>query len=142
MAKTKTTNFFEAISKTKPASEKQVREAVRRLVAKMLKEQDEEEEGAEEETPEEAPTTPPTKAEPKAEPKPEPKAEPAPEEEAGLNDDFQAATDMFIRKLTQSTGTPVAEDLVDMLSQVIEHFTTSSEERLNLLKGIRNNTVH
>ena len=49
---------------------------------------------------------------------------------------------MFIRKLTQTTGTPGAEDLVDMLSQVIERFTTSSEERLNLLKGIRNNTVH
>ena len=140
MAKNKTTNFFEAISKTKSVSEKQVREAVRRLVTKMLKEQDEEEnaEEAPEEDPNATPTTPPAKAEPK----PEVKPEPAPEEEEGLNADFQTATDMFIRKLTQSTGTPAAEDLVDMLSQVIEHFTTSSEERLNLLKGIRNNTVH
>jgi hypothetical protein len=138
MANKRTTKFFEAISKTKPATEKQIREAVRRLVVKMLKEQEEEEETAEED-----PTAPDaTNTDPKAEPQAEPQAEPAPEEEEGLNADFQTATDMFIRKLTQSTGTPAADDLVDMLSQVIEHFTTSSEERLNLLKGIRNNTVH
>ena len=143
MAKNKTTKFFEAMSKTKPASEKQIREAVRRLVVKMLREQEEEEE---EETAEEDPTAAPTPMPPTPEtkPKPEPQAqpEPTPEEEEGLNADFQAATDMFIRKLTQSTGTPAAEDLVDMISQLIERFTTTSEERLNLLKGIRNNTVH
>lgn len=141
MANKRTTKFFEAISKTKPATEKQIREAVRRLVVKMLKEQEEEETAEEDPTATDATSTEP-KAEPQTEPKAEPQAEPAPEEEEGLNADFQTATDMFIRKLTQSTGTPGADDLVDMISQVIEHFTTSSEERLNLLKGIRNNTVH
>lgn len=125
MTKKKTTNFFEAISKTKPASEKQIREAVRRLVAKMLKEQDEEENA--EEAPEEDPNA-------------IAKPEPTPEEE-GLNSDYQSATDMFIRKIAQTTATPTTDDLIDMISQVVERFTTTSEERLNLLKGVRSNTI-
>lgn len=139
------------MKKAKLTKERALREAVRILVRKMIKEAEEAEDTAAEETPEDAATTPnptaptapePAKQEPsKEEPaKQEPPAE-EPEEE-GLNADFQAATDMFIRKLAQSTGTPSADDLIDMMSQMVERFTTSSEERLNLLKGIRNNTVH
>lgn len=139
------------MKKAKLTRERALREAVRILVRKMIKEAEETEDpAAEEEAPEDAATantatpTPPAQQEPpKEEPKEEPaQPEPAPEEEEGLNADFQAATDMFIRKLTQSTGTPSADDLVDMMSQMVERFTTTSEERLNLLKGIRDNTVH
>jgi hypothetical protein len=130
------------MKKARLTKEQALREAVRVLVRKMIKEAEEtEKDPAAEEAPEDATATPdaaakqePTKQEPE-------QPEPAPEEE-GLNSDFQTATDAFIRKLAQSTGTPSADDLVDMMSQMIERFTTTSEERLNLLKGIRNNTVH
>jgi len=120
-----------------------LREAIRRLAVKVLREEEEKAaEEAPEETPEEAPEETPT-----ATAKPKPKEEPGPEEapaeeEQGLGNDFQSAVDMFTRKIGLSQDTPSGDDLVDMLSQVVEKFTTTSEERLNLLKGIRNNTVH
>ena len=48
---------------------------------------------------------------------------------------------MFTRKIGSSQDTPSGDDLIDMLSQVAEKFTTTSEERLNLLKGVRNNVI-
>jgi len=126
MIKKKTTSFFEKMSKTKSISEKQLREAIRRMVRKTINE-------AEEEKPV-VPEVP--QAKPEA-----PKPEPAPEEEAGLSGDFQTATTAFIRKLA-SAGTPSKEDLVDIISQVLDHFTTTSEERLSLLKGVHSNIVH
>jgi len=125
------------MKKTKLTKERALREAVRILVRKMIKEA--EEDAVDAATPNTAATPEPPKEEPKQKPA---QPEPAPEEEEGLNPDFQAATDMFIRKLTQSTGTPSTDDLVDIISQIVERFTTTSEERLNLLKGIRNNTVN
>ncbi len=135
------------MKKAKLTRERALREAVRILVRKMIKEAEEAEtDPAAEEAPEDPTATPdaaakqePAKQEPAKQEPAQP--EPAPEEE-GLNPDFQAATDAFMRKLAQSTGTPSADDLIDMMSQMVERFTTSSEERLNLLKGIRNNTVH
>ena len=99
---------------------------------------------ATEETPEEAPTattTPAPTTTPEEAPEEEPTPEEVPEEEEGLGGDFQTAVDMFTRKISLSQDTPTGDDLVDMLSQVAEKFTTTSEERLNLLKGIRNNIV-
>jgi len=131
----------------KLTKERALREAIRRLALKVLREEEEKtaEETPEEETPEADPTTATTA--PTADPaaKEEPQEEPAPEEapeEEGLGGDFQTAVDMFARKISLSQDTPTNDDLVDMLSQVAEKFTTTSEERLNLLKGIRNNIVH
>jgi len=109
----------------KLTKERALREAIRRLAFKVLREEEEAEKKAEE-APEEQPA---------------PQEAPA-EEEQGLGGDFQTAVDMFTRKIGLSQETPSSDDLVDMLSQVVEKFTTTSEERLNLLKGIRNNTVH
>lgn len=125
----KNTKFFNATSKTKSVTEKQLREAVRRMVRRVMLKEAEAAAAEEEETPAE---------EPQAEPKPAP----SPEVEAELDAAFQTATDYMIQKLTQSNATPGAEDLTDMVSQILDRFTTSSEERLNILKGIRNNIVH
>jgi outer membrane biosynthesis protein TonB len=131
----------------KLTKERALREAIRRLALKVLREEEEKKaEEAPEETPEEDPTaatTPPAPEKaPEEAPEEEPAPEEAPEEEEGLGGDFQTAVDMFTRKISLSQDTPSNEDLVDMLSQVAEKFTTTSEERLNLLKGIRNNIVH
>jgi ribosome-binding protein aMBF1 (putative translation factor) len=119
----------------KLTKERALREAIRRLAFKVLREEEEAEKKAEE-APEEEPAP--------EQPAPEqPASQEAPaEEEQGLGGDFQTAVDMFTRKIGLSQETPSSDDLVDMLSQVVEKFTTTSEERLNLLKGIRNNTVH
>lgn len=139
----------------KLTKERALREAIRRLAVKVLREEEEKAaeespEGAPEEAPEANPSTPTTApiadpaADPAAEEQPqeEPAPEEVPEEEEGLGGDFQTAVDMFARKISLSQETPTSEDLIDMLSQVAEKFTTTSEERLNLLKGIRNNIVH
>lgn len=125
----------------KLTKERALREAIRRLAVKVLREEEEKAaEEASEETPEETPTATPTPT-PETAPEEEPTPEEAPEEE-GLGGDFQSAVDMFTRKISLSQDTPSGDDLIDMLSQVAEKFTTTSEERLNLLKGIRNNIVH
>ena len=125
----------------KLTKERALREAIRRLAVKVLREEEEKAaEEASEETPEETPTATTTPT-PEAAPEEEPTPEEAPEEE-GLGGDFQSAVDMFTRKISLSQDTPSGDDLIDMLSQVAEKFTTTSEERLNLLKGIRNNIVH
>ena len=131
----------------KLTKERALREAIRRLALKVLREEEEKKaEEAPEETPEEDPTAATTPPAPEKAPEEAPEEEPAPEEtpeeEEGLGGDFQTAVDMFTRKISLSQDTPSNEDLVDMLSQVAEKFTTTSEERLNLLKGIRNNIVH
>tara|TARA_R110000868_G_scaffold121175_2_gene321546 strand:- start:390 stop:785 length:396 start_codon:yes stop_codon:yes gene_type:complete len=125
----------------KLTKERALREAIRRLAVKVLREEEEKAaEEASEETPEETPTATTTPT-PETAPEEEPTPEEAPEEE-GLGGDFQSAVDMFTRKISLSQDTPSGDDLIDMLSQVAEKFTTTSEERLNLLKGIRNNIVH
>jgi len=102
--------------------EKALREAIRRLAIKQLREIKALREGEDEEV--------------------EKEQQPEEEVEAGLEDDFQSAVDVFTRKISLSRQTPTNEDLIDMLSQVVERFTTTSEERLSLLKGIRDITIH
>lgn len=70
-----------------------------------------------------------------------PQEEPQPEEEEGMSADFEEALNYFIRKLRSSTDSVGDDDLVEMLSTVIDTFTSSNESRLNILKQIRNNVV-
>lgn len=81
---------------------------------------------------------------PEKEEKPEPKEKPQPEapaEEPGLNADFQAALDLFVRKLRSSTESVGTDDVVEMAGSFIDMFTGSSEEKLNVLKSIKSNIV-
>lgn len=85
---------------------------------------------------EEAPAEEPAKEEPaKKEP------EQAPEEEVGLNADFQAGLDQFIQKLKTSTEPVEHDDLIDIVSQLVDMFVGSSEAKLNILKAVRTNIV-
>ena len=67
--------------------------------------------------------------------------EPEPEEEQGLDPKLEAITSGYIRKLKDSSAQVGAEELVEMLSSVIERFTDSSEQKLNILKSIKTNIV-
>ena len=67
--------------------------------------------------------------------------EPEPEEEQGLDPKLEAITSGYIRKLKDSGAQVGAEELVEMLSSVIERFTDSSEQKLNILKSIKTNIV-
>lgn len=70
-------------------------------------------------------------------PKPEPE-----EEEQGLDPKLEAITNGYIRKLKDSGIQVGTEELTEMLSSVIERFTDSSEQKLNILKTIKTNIVH
>lgn len=72
-------------------------------------------------------------------PKKEPEKEP--QEEEGLNPKLEAATSSYIRKLKDSGVQVGIEELVEMLSSVIERFADTSEEKLNILKSIKINIV-
>jgi hypothetical protein len=71
----------------------------------------------------------------------QPKPEPEPEEEEGLDPKLEAATSNYIRKIKDSGVQVGAEELVEMLSSVIERFADSSEQKLNILKSIKINIV-
>lgn len=77
---------------------------------------------------------------PEQEEQPEPEEEP--EEEQGLNPKLEGITRYYIRKLKDSGAEVGTEELVEMLSTIIEQFTASSEQKLNILKTIRTNIVH
>jgi hypothetical protein len=77
---------------------------------------------------------------PEQEEQPEPEEEP--EEEQGLNPKLEGITRYYIRKLKDSGAEIGMEELVEMLSTVIEQFAASSEQKLNILKTIRTNIVH
>ena len=64
-----------------------------------------------------------------------------PQEEEGLNPKLEAATSSYIRKLKDSGVQVGTEELVEMLSSVIERFADTSEEKLNILKSIKINIV-
>ena len=68
--------------------------------------------------------------------------EPEPEEEQGLDPKLEAITNGYIRKLKDSGIQVGTEELTEMLSSVIERFTDSSEQKLNILKTIKTNIVH
>ena len=68
--------------------------------------------------------------------------EPEPEEEQGLDPKLEGITGSYIRKLKDSGVQVGTEELTEMLSSVIERFTDSSEQKLNILKTIKTNIVH
>ena len=69
----------------------------------------------------------------------EPVEEPA--EEQGLDPKLQAITANFTKRLKGSGVAVETEELIDMLSDVIEMFTQSGDTKLAVLKGIRNKIV-
>jgi hypothetical protein len=66
--------------------------------------------------------------------------EPA-EEEEGLSADMESATQLYIRKL-KDAGSVESNDLVEMISNIIEAFAESSEHKLSILKAVKTNIVH
>jgi len=75
-------------------------------------------------------------------PEQEEQPEPEPQKEEGLNPKLEAITSGYIRRL-QGSGVQVGtEELVEILSSVIERFTDSSEQKLSILKLIKTNIVH
>ena len=73
---------------------------------------------------------------------PEQEEQPKPEEEQGLDSKLEAITSGYIRKLKDSGVQVGTEELVEILSSIIERFTDSSEQKLNILKLIKTNIVH
>ncbi len=69
----------------------------------------------------------------------EPAEEPA--EEQGLDPKLQAITANYAKRLKDSGIAVGTEELIDMLSDVIEMFTQSGDTKLAVLKGIRNKIV-
>lgn len=69
----------------------------------------------------------------------EPVEEPA--EEQGLDPKLQSITANFTKRLKDSGVAVGTEELIDMLSDVIEMFTQSGDTKLTVLKGIRNKIV-
>ena len=71
----------------------------------------------------------------------ETKPEEAPEaEEEGMSDALQGAVSGFIRKL-KDVGGVESNDLVEVLSTILEAFADSSEQKLNILRGIKSNVI-
>jgi uncharacterized protein with von Willebrand factor type A (vWA) domain len=69
----------------------------------------------------------------------EPVEEPA--EEQGLDPKLQAITANYTKRLKDSGVAVGSEELIDMLSDVIEMFTQSGDTKLSVLKGIRNKII-
>lgn len=78
-------------------------------------------------------------AEKQPEEKPTPEQEP--EQEEGLDPKLQAINSNYIRQLKDSDAGVGAEELIEMLSDVIETFAQSSDTKLMVLKSIKNKIV-
>lgn len=112
------------INKRKKLTESELRNLLRKEIVKILEADKEEVES--EETPEEEPEEAP---------------EEEPEEEVGLPSDLQAATNIYIRKLKDSSNGVQDDDLVEMVSNIISTFATTSEHKLLILKAVKANIV-
>jgi hypothetical protein len=97
-------------------------------------------EADEEETPS-APPAPAVKAKPVEKPAEKPEPEETPEDNQGLNADFQAAMNAFVQKLKSSTEPVEHDDLINMVGDLIDTFTSSSEAKLNILRTVKTNIV-
>jgi len=67
--------------------------------------------------------------------------EPEADEEEGLDPKLQAINSMYIKRLKEASASVGTEELVTMLSEVIERFDFTSEQKLSILKGIKLNTI-
>jgi hypothetical protein len=74
-----------------------------------------------------------------------PESEETPEvpakEEAGMSKYLQNLTSALITKMRNSSEPVEGSDLIEILAKVMEEFTSSSEERLNILKAVKTNVV-
>ena len=71
----------------------------------------------------------------------EPVEEPEVDQEEGLDPKLQAINSMYIKRLKDAPVSVGTEELVTMLSEVIERFDFTSEQKLSILKGIKSNTI-
>ena len=71
----------------------------------------------------------------------EPVEEPEVDQEEGLDPKLQAINSMYIKRLKDAPVSVGTEELVTMLSEVIERFNFTSEQKLSILKGIKSNTI-
>lgn len=79
---------------------------------------------------------------PVEEPVEEPEVEePEIDQEEGLDPKLQAINSMYIKRLKDAPVSVGTEELVTMLSEVIERFNFTSEQKLSILKGIKSNTI-
>lgn len=125
---------------------KQILEALLRKFIKnelrRLREADEDQEatdaeaGTEEETPE---TPEPAATEKPEEEKPEEQPQEEPAEEEGLNMDFQEGLDNFIQKLKSSTDPVQHEDVVNIVTDLIDSFTSGNDAKMKILSNVRDN---
>ena len=63
------------------------------------------------------------------------------EDEEGVSSEVESATQLFIRKIKDTTGGVESDDLVEIISNIINAFTDSSEHRMSILKGVKSNIV-
>ena len=119
-------------NKKQAISENTLRKYIQNEIRRMME--------AEEETPS-APPAPTVKTKPVEKPAEKPEPEETPEDTQGLNADFQAAMNAFVQKLKSSTEPVEHDDLINMVGDLIDTFTSSSEAKLNILRTVKTNIV-
>jgi hypothetical protein len=68
---------------------------------------------------------------------------PEPEQEdQGLDPKLEAITGSYVRKLKDSGVQVGSNELIEMISSIIESFMDSNERKLDVLKAIKSNIVH
>lgn len=120
-------------NKKQAISENTLRKYIQNEIRRMM-------EAEEEETPS-APPAPTVKTKPVEKPVEKPEPEETPEDTQGLNADFQAAMNAFVQKLKSSTEPVEHDDLINMVGDLIDTFTSSSEAKLNILRTVKTNIV-
>ena len=120
-------------NKKQAISENTLRKYIQNEIRRMM-------EAEEEETPS-APPAPTVKTKPVEKPAEKPEPEETPEDTQGLNADFQAAMNAFVQKLKSSTEPVEHDDLINMVGDLIDTFTSSSEAKLNILRTVKTNIV-
>lgn len=120
-------------NKKQAISENLLRKYIQNEIRRMM-------EAEEEETPS-APPAPTVKTKPVEKPVEKPEPEETPEDTQGLNADFQAAMNAFVQKLKSSTESVEHDDLINMVGDIIDTFTSSSEAKLNILRTVKTNIV-
>jgi hypothetical protein len=75
-------------------------------------------------------------------PEKEEEPEEEPEVETGMNKYLESLTNALITKMKNSSESVEDSDLIEILTRVMEEFTSSSEERLSILKAVKTNVVH
>jgi hypothetical protein len=72
-----------------------------------------------------------------AEVTPEPEKEK--EEEEGMGEELQGAVDSFVRRLREIGD--VDANMIEIVSTIVEAFADSSEQKLNILRGVKTNII-